>query len=124
MKTDTARYYPEVHIIDSEGSVLASIGPKNKQTSVFPASLYTEGFRDDNLKVNDDRKVKMTLSDYEKDGTMILLTVRMHDVKKNAANFNEAWFRLQNEDTNQTIDYSYVEKVLKQNGIEETEEDV
>ena len=104
--------------------MLASIGPKNKQTSVFPASLYTEGFRDDNLKVNDDRKVKMTLSDYEKDGTMILLTVRMHDVKKNAANFNEAWFRLQNEDTNQTIDYSYVEKVLKQNGIEETEEDV
>ena len=37
----------------------------------------------------------MTLSDFEKDGMMLLLTVRMNDVKNGtAANFNEAWFRL------------------------------
>ena len=52
------------------------------------SSIYTEGFRDDNLKINDDRKVKMTLSDFEKDGTMLLLTVRMHDVKRDAADFS------------------------------------
>jgi len=54
---------------------------------------------------------------------MLLLTVRMNDVKKSAGKFVEAWFRLQNEDTNQTIDYSYIEKVKKQNGVEDGEEE-
>ena len=30
MKTDVTRYYPEVHIITADGTVCASIGPKNK----------------------------------------------------------------------------------------------
>ena len=100
MKTDTAKYYPEVHIIDSEGNLQASIGPRNRTDAHFAASLYTEGFRDDNLKINDDRKVKLTLNDFTKDGMMLLLTVRCYDVKKTTANFSDAWFRLQNEDTN------------------------
>ena len=106
MKTDTAKYYPELHVIQPDGSVIASLSPSTKTDARYPQSLFVDNFRDDHLKINDDRKVKMTLSDFEKDGMMLLLTVRMHDVKKDAANFSEAWYRLQNEDTNQTIDYS------------------
>merc|ERR1719469_62156 len=50
----------------------------------------------------------------------------MNDVKKPAGDFNpfkEAWFRLQNEDTNQSIDYSYIETVKKDNGVEDGEEE-
>ena len=58
---------------------------------------------------------------------MILLTVRMNDVNvkktEDGSNpFESAWFRLQNEDTNQTIDYSYIEKVKKANGIEDEDD--
>lgn len=49
---------------------------------------------------------------------MILLTVRMNDTKGvNPEAFKQAWYRLQNEDTNQSIDYSYIEKVKKDNDI-------
>ena len=64
-----------------------------------------EGFRDEKLKINDDRKVKLTLSDFkDRRNMMILLTVRMNDMKgqqevKSDA-FKQAWFRLTNEDTN------------------------
>lgn len=41
-----------------------------------------ENFRDEHLKINDDRKVRLTLSDFkDKRDVMLLLTVRMNDVK-------------------------------------------
>jgi len=104
MKTDLSLYYPEIHIIDCKGKVCASIGPQNREDATYGSSFYVENFRDDRLKINDDRKVKLTLSDFKNDGMMILLTVRMNDIKKQGATdksaYNEAWFRLQNEDTN------------------------
>ena len=44
---------------------------------------------------------------------MILLTVREYDAKNSLkeGEFERAWFRLANEETNQTIDYSLVKKV-------------
>lgn len=63
-----------------------------------------ENFRDDKLRINDDRKVRLTLSDFkDRRDMMILLTVRSNDLKGVAADssfFKQAWFRLQNEDTN------------------------
>ena len=64
LKTDVARYFPEIHVITADGTVAASIGPKNKSCAKYGSSVYTEGFRDDRLKINDDRKVKLTLSDF------------------------------------------------------------
>ena len=125
MKTDTAKYYPEIHVIEADGSVSASIGPNMKLDDKFGSSYYCEGFRDDRLKINDDRKVKLTLSDFEgRHNMMILLTVRMNDVKGvNPEEFKEAWYRLQNEDTNQSIDYVKVEAVKADNGIQDGEEE-
>ena len=67
----------------------------------------------------------MTLSDFKDENMMILLTVKTNDMKKEKVNpeeYAKAWFRLQNEDTNQTVDYSYVKDVLEKEGIEEDEE--
>ena len=57
---------------------------------------------------------------------MILLTVRSFEnqgKKPPAGAYREAWFRLQNEDTNQSIDYTYVRKVELPEGWEEPGED-
>ncbi len=57
---------------------------------------------------------------------MILLTVRSFEAqgkKPPADAYREAWFRLQNEDTNQSIDYTYVRKVELPEGWEEPGED-
>ena len=58
---------------------------------------------------------------------MILLTLKTNDIKKEKVNpsaYAKAWFRLQNEDTNQTLDYSYIKDVLEKEGIEDDEEAV
>ena len=85
-----------------------------------------DNFRDEHLKINDDRKVRITLSDFkDRRDMMILLTVRMNDLKgMNASKsaYNSAWYRLQNEDSNQTLDHSYINKVKEDNGIEDDPE--
>ena len=82
VKTDTAKYYPEIHVIYADGTVNTSIGPNKRSSETFQNTMYVENFRDDRLKINDDRKVKMTLNDFQgQHNMMILLTVRMNDVK-------------------------------------------
>lgn len=84
-----------------------------------------DNFRDDHLKINDDRKVRLTLSDFkDRRDMMILLTVRVNEQKGEPIDKNlykSAWYRLQNEDTNQTLDYSYIEKVKEAEGLEDEE---
>lgn len=85
--------------------------------------MICDKFRDDKLKINDDRKVKLTISDFKKESNiMILLTVRAYDSNEKAADlsqYREDWFRLQNEDINQTLDYAYVMKVDLPEGYED-----
>ena len=82
MKTDISKYYPEIHVVLSDGSLNATISPNNKNDPNFGSSYYMDNFRDDHLKINDDRKVRLTLSDFkDKRDMMILLTVRMNDIK-------------------------------------------
>ncbi len=123
MKTDTAKYFPEVHVILADGTIQANINASNKSDSLFGSSFYMENFRDDHLKINDDRKVRLTLSDFkDRRDMMILLTVRITDLKGQSVDpklYKQAWVRLQNEDTNQTLDYSFIEKVREQEGVEE-----
>lgn len=121
------KYYPEVHIISGQGEVLATINPDTKADDRYGALEYCEGFRDEKLKINDDRKVKFTLSDFaNKEDTIIVLTVRTNDLKKEKIDpsvHSKAWFRLQNEDTNQTLDYTYVNDVKKGSGDDEDDEE-
>lgn len=129
MKTDSAKYYPEIHVILADGTLVTTISPnsKNDENDSFNNSRYVENFRDDHLKINDDRKVRLTLSDFkDRRDMMILLTVRVNDFKGQNIDKNlykQAWYRLQNEDTNQTLDYSYIEKVKAAEEINDEEDE-
>lgn len=98
MKTDTAKYYPEIHVILADGTLVTTISPNNRTDKNFGNSHYLENFRDDHLKINDDRKVRLTLSDFkDRRDMMILLTVRVNDFKGQSIDKNlykQAWFRL------------------------------
>ena len=62
-----------------------------------------EDFREPKLKLNDDKKIRMDLNKMKKVGRMILLCVRTYDLRKSPpkeGEFDRAWFRLNNEDTN------------------------
>jgi len=62
-----------------------------------------EDFREPHLKLNDDKKVKISLATLAKKGRMVLLTVKTNDLRSKPAKegeFDRAWFRLNNEDTN------------------------
>jgi hypothetical protein len=82
-----------------------------------------EDFRETALKVNDDRKVRFNLSELmkgHKPGKMILLTVRSETVRPTkAGEFDRSWYRLINDDTNQTIDYKNIKDVAKPEGYDE-----
>ena len=73
--------------------------------------------------MNDDRKVKINLSELmkgSKPGKMILLTVRAESVRPSkAGEYDRAWYRLVNEDTNQTVDYKNIKDVQKPEGFDE-----
>jgi stress response protein SCP2 len=73
--------------------------------------------------VNDDRKVKINLSELmkgSKPGKMILLTVRAESVRPpKAGEYDRAWYRVVNEDTNQTVDYKNIKDVQKPEGFDE-----
>lgn len=80
VKSDVDKFYPEIHVISGQGEILATINPMNRNDDRFGASMFCSDFRDDKLKINDDRKVKLTLSDFNEKDTMILLTVRANDL--------------------------------------------
>ena len=80
-KTDIVKYYPECHVISEDGEILATVNPNAREHEEFCGLRYCENFRDERMKMNDDRKVKLTLSDFNNKGAMILLTVRTNDIR-------------------------------------------
>ena len=77
---------------------------------------YNDDFRDHVLKINDDRKIQISFNQIKEPGTMILLTVRQFVPKDGRTigkdgEFDRAWFRLSNEETNQTLDYCMINKM-------------
>ena len=84
-----------------------------------------DNFRDDKLKINDDRKIRMDLEDLRGPSVMIVCTVKTFDLRKEKnlkeGAFENAWFRLQNEDTNQSLDFINLKSVdLPEGYVEET----
>ena len=113
-KTTTPKYYPEAVVVSPDGSILARINPDSRSSDEF-SMTYSDDIRDPVLKINDDRKVQIILGAIKEPGTMIMLLIREFDNTGKPApkegEFDRAWFRLANEETNQTIDYSLVKKI-------------
>ena len=134
VKTDTAKYIPEVYFIGEEGEILHKFGPDSRSSEDYPSHVncYVDNFRDDKMKINDDRKVKFGLkltqgnlfAGLPHSNNMILLTVRVQETKKaDAKKYNEAWFRLNNESTNQTIDYTKINDIEMPGGFDTIDEE-
>lgn len=84
---------------------------------------FHEDFRDPVLKINDDKKIQISLSAFTEPGTSIFLFIKEFDttgkpVKE--SDFDRAWFRLSNEETNQTLDYSLVNKIERSDEYQPT----
>lgn len=77
---------------------------------------YMDDFRDPALKINDDKKIQIQLNAFKEPGVNIFLLVREFDTTGKPVkegDFDRAWFRLSNEETNQTLDYSLINKIEK-----------
>lgn len=81
-KAQVAKYYPEAVVVSGKGEVLARISPEQQTSAKFDGLRYLTGFRDDKLRINDDKKVKIDLTDFSDDaGVMVLLLVRSFDTR-------------------------------------------
>lgn len=113
-KTTVSKYYPEAVVVSPEGNILARVNPTDRGSAEYSLT-YQDDCRDPVLKINDDRKVQILLGAIKEPGTMIMLLVREFDPTgkppAKEGEFDRAWFRLANEETNQTIDYSTVRKI-------------
>jgi hypothetical protein len=96
------KYYPECVVYNAKGKVLAVVGPTSKSSDKYGLQ-YFDDIREQHLKINDDRKVRITLSQMRKPGKMVLFTVRTFDNRRSPPkqeDYERAWYRLVNEDTN------------------------
>jgi hypothetical protein len=120
-KTSAPKFYPEACVYDQQGIFLGRVSPSVQKNTDWGMS-YIDGIRDAALKVNDDRKIQINLGGITQPGTVIILMVRKFDNTGNAkeGEFDRAWFRLSNEETNQTIDYSMVSKIDVPEDYQET----
>lgn len=108
-KSTVSKYFPECMVLDEDGKVLSVISADNRKDEQFQMT-YLDDFRDPALKINDDKKIQIQLGAIQKPGTSILLIVKETEPtgKVSEDHFKRAWFRLSNEETNQTLDYSKV----------------
>jgi len=114
-KTSESKYYPEAVVFNSKGEVLARVNPENRNSTDYHMA-YLDDVRDNVLKINDDRKIQISFNQIKEAGCMILLTVKQFVPKDGRqigteGEFDRAWFRLANEETNQTLDYCMLKKV-------------
>ena len=101
---------------------MAVVNPFNKGAEEMGLQ-FAEGFRDPALKINDDRKIQISLNrlkQYAQDeklkGLMMMLFVKEYENKDTSISlpegeYDRAWFRLSNEETNQTLDYSLIKNI-------------
>lgn len=114
-KTSESKYYPEAVVYNTQGQILARVNPDCRSSAEYHMS-FSDDVRDNVLKINDDRKIQISFNEIREPGTMILLTVRQFVPKDGRVigkegEFDRAWFRLSNEETNQTLDYCMINKV-------------
>jgi hypothetical protein len=79
-KSARSKFYPEVVVISSKGKVLSKINPHHRESEKYGME-FLEDFREPQLKLNDDKKVRIALTTLAKKGRMVLLTVRTNDLR-------------------------------------------
>lgn len=118
-KLEIEKYYPTAVIVNKEGKVLGQYGAcypqSEKQAAEFPNCRDRHNFRDDKIRINDDRKVEFKTQDFKDSSIQVFLMVRTFDLRKEKDMpenlHDDAWFRLQNEQTSQTLDYTKIKKI-------------
>ncbi len=66
-KSERSKYYPEVFLINKKSKIQAKITPNGKESKKYGTAFeYLENFRESALKVNDDKKVRINLSELQK----------------------------------------------------------
>ena len=104
-KTQVDKYYPEALVLSDSGEIIAHLGggKPNSQIVDYPSLRYRQNFRDDKMRVNDDRKIEAKLSEFTQPGTQIIFMIRTNDLRQERNipenTYDSAWFRLQNEQT-------------------------
>ena len=104
-KTQVDKYYPEALVLTDSGEVIAHLsgGKPHAQIADYPSLRYRQSFRDDKMRINDDRKIEAKLSEFTQAGTQIIFLVRTHDLREERNipenTYDSAWFRFQNETT-------------------------
>lgn len=120
-KSERSKYFPEVVVISPKGKILTRVNPEHLVSDKYGLE-YISDCREVKMKLNDDKKVKISLQRLAKKGRMVLFTVRGEDLRAKPpkeGEFANAWFRLNNEETNQTIDYTKLSSIEKPEGFEE-----
>jgi len=120
-KSERSKYYPECVVISPKGKILTKINPFHTSSEKYGLD-YMDDIREAKMTLNDDKKVRISLSTLAKKDRMVLLTVKTYDMRMKPpkeGEFDRAWFRLNNEETNQTIDYFKIKGIEKPDGFEE-----
>jgi hypothetical protein len=94
VKSDTPKFFPECYIVSGGGEIIGHMGPDSDHVE-DENMAYHENFRDEALKVNDDRKIQLYLDSFEDPNACIFLMVRVNDSKQTSSkHYDQAWFRL------------------------------
>lgn len=67
-KMQTDKYYPEAVVVNKKGEILAHIGGNNYNSDLEGAKYLHTGFRDERMRINDDRKISLQLSEFKEEG--------------------------------------------------------
>lgn len=63
-KVDTEKYFPQAMVVNAEGEILAKLGGNEVCEHSFKSLAARANFRDDKIRVNDDRKIEMQLDEF------------------------------------------------------------
>ena len=100
-KSMQEKFFPEVVVISKDARVIARVNPNSTKNHEFGLE-YVDDFRDPKLKINDDKKIKIVLSQIKDKSVMILFLVWTYDLRKenvDAQDFKHAQYRFLNEET-------------------------
>lgn len=78
LKNELQKYHPHMYVFNENGDVISEVSADNRRDPEHGIE-YVEDFRDAKVKINDDRKIKITLPEIKENNAMILLTVRTFD---------------------------------------------
>ena len=108
------KYFPELIIYNKEGQIIEVIDESKAGAETQTNSQFEPNCRDSKLKINDDRKASISLL-LQKEVQMILLVIKTKDLSEEKdikpGQFDRAYFRLIDDETNQTIDESLIKDV-------------